>query len=411
MSDTPPIKPAIVAEVKPRTLDFSLSESKWARLVRRLPSVEQLGAFLRTLVWVAPLTLLIWVYAEREQTVTVPAPPFPIEVKTAAPNRLVKLRGPADGNLVAEFSGPRAKIDKVKELLLPKPDGAAIQIFIDPQLSEGPQELLAVSQLNNHPIFKNNGITVKSCQPPYLKVDIDSFESKEVEVVIEDPRVGAMLSEKAVFSPPYVKVRAPAQTFEDARYNNKLYLTALVNYDQLKNRTGTVVLDNVPLQWQNYKDHIDLALPTVKATLTLKQADVSYTIPALSIRQNLPPKLDKTYEAEYVDSIPNVEVLGPPDVIEAIKKEPGKHVIVSLMVDRNAQPGVEQREQKLKIELPQGVRLTDDTLKVANNWLYTLVKRQQKCASAARRAPLRVAAKGVLSCGGGVGRIQSTRHG
>ena len=374
MADTPSIKPAVVAEVKPRTLEYALHDSKWLRWRRRLPSVEQLGAFMRTLVWVAPLTLLIWIYAEREQTVTVPAPPFPIEVKTAAPNRLVKLRGPADGNLVAEFSGPRAKIDKVRELLLPKPDGAAVQIFIDPQLSEGAQELLAVNQLNNHPIFKNNGITVKSCQPPYLKVDIDKFEERELPVAIEDVKVKALMSGDGAFSPATVKVRAPSQTFEDADYRQKNYLTPQITVEQLKNRTGQVVLENVPVQWQNYKEHVGFATPAVTVTLSLKQADVSYTIPSLPIWQSLPPKFDDEGRAEYADAIPNVEVIGPPETIEAIKKEPGKHVEVRLKVDRYAM-GKGEQIAKLEFKLPPGVSISESTLQRANAWKYTLVAR------------------------------------
>jgi hypothetical protein len=381
MPDTPTLKAAgtdatdaVMPQVKPRTMEFSLAESKWARIRRHVPSAEQLASFFRTLVWVAPLTLLIWVYAEREQTVTVPAPPFPIEVKTAAPNRLVKLRGPADGNLVAEFSGPRAKIDRVKELLLPKPDGAAIQIFIDPQLSEGPQELLAVSQLNNHPIFKNNGITVKSCQPPYLKVDIDKYEDRDLPVAIDDLKVLALVTNPQ-FSPPTIKVRAPSQMFEQAG-NSKMYVAAQINPDQLRNRTGTVTLENVPIVWHNFKDNVLYSNPMVKAALTMKQADETYTIAALPVNQTLPPGLDAKYRVEYTDSITNVEVTGPPGQIDLIRKEPNKYVSVSFKVDAFAKEGEDQKSVKLDFKLPAGVSLTAKMQPTVDNWSYKLVKRE-----------------------------------
>ena len=178
MPQAPPMKPAgptiVTDAVKPRTLDYTLGDSRWSRFTRHLPSGEQVLSFLRTLIWVAPITLLVWVYAEREQIVTVPSDPFQIGVKTTAANHIVTLSYPQEGMLVPEFSGPRAQIDKIKKLLVPTSDGPAVTLYIDPQPQAGGgariQELLTVSQLNNHPLFKDNGITVKSCQPPFLKV-------------------------------------------------------------------------------------------------------------------------------------------------------------------------------------------------------------------------------------------------
>jgi hypothetical protein len=374
MSDTPPIKPAaptLSAEVKPHTLDYSLTESKWSRFTRHLPSGEQLLSFLRTLVWVAPLTLLIWIYAEREQTVTVPSAPFPIEVKTTAANHIVTLTYPQDGMLVPEFSGPRAKIDRVKELLVPKAEGAAVQLFIDPQFGPNTHDLLTVSQLNNHPLFKNNGITVKSCQPPFLKVRVDVMKDDELKVVAT-PEIRRLLKEDPVFSPPTVRVRGPSQHFEDAMYNSKYYLEAQIPAEQLKNKTGPVTLESVPIKWF-YKDHVLFATQTVKATLSLKQSDVEYKIPSLSVRQELPPGLDDV-KVDYPGTIANVTVIGPPDQIERIKKEPDKYVIPRIQIDSLAKPD-ERKEAALKFEMPPGVVLSQETQDRANKWFYTLVKR------------------------------------
>src|SRR5688572_1594835 len=187
MSDTPPIKPAaLTAEVKPRTLEYSATESRWHRMARHMPSGEQIVSFLRTLIWVAPLTLLIWIYAEREQTVTVSSAPFHVEVKTTAANHIVTLSYPQDGMLVPEFSGPRANIDRVREKLVPRADGGGLTLTIDPQFGPGLHDLLTVNQLNNHALFKNNGITVKSCQPPFLKVRVDVVKTDELPVVVSE---------------------------------------------------------------------------------------------------------------------------------------------------------------------------------------------------------------------------------
>ena len=375
MSDTPPIKPAtLTAEVKPRTLDYSISESKWSRFTRHLPSGEQILSFLRTLIWVAPLTMLIWIYAEREQTVTVPSAPFQVEVKTTAANHIVTLSFPPDGMLMPEFSGPRAKIDKVKELLVPKADGAPVTLFVDPQLGSGSRDLPTVSQLNNHPLFKNNGITVKNCQPPFLKVRVDVLKDEELPVVVSS-EVRKLLKDDPVFSPPTVKVRAPSQHFEDAAYGQKWYVEAQIRPEQLKNKTGSVTLENVPVTWF-YKEHVLFATTTVKANLSLKQADVEYVIPSVTVLKVSPTGTDEQYRVEFADIIANVKVVGPPDQIEKIKRDPGKNVSALLRIDSALNVPVDvDIKQELKFEVPPGVTVAPETLERARDWKYRLIKR------------------------------------
>ena len=174
----PTLKPASTS-LKSHRLDYAPPLTFWERVRRRFPAPEQVTTFSKNLISVAPLTLLIWVYAEREQVTDEKPRSVSIEVKTNDRNRIVVLRSPADKNIVVELSGPRAKLEQVNQLLQPKPDGpAAIEIDIDPRLKPGGQELPTVGQINNLPIFRDHGITVKSAQPPYLRVDIDTYETR-----------------------------------------------------------------------------------------------------------------------------------------------------------------------------------------------------------------------------------------
>src|SRR4051812_26806963 len=104
MADPTPLKP-VSTEVRP--LNYAPPLSLGERVRGHLPSGEQFFGFLKTLIWVAPLTLLIWVYAEREQAVTVAGVTFPVDVRTVDHNRIVQLRSPADKNIIVELSGPR----------------------------------------------------------------------------------------------------------------------------------------------------------------------------------------------------------------------------------------------------------------------------------------------------------------
>src|SRR5258706_5315713 len=170
MADTPlnPVPPSVTIK-KSRALDYAPPLTVRERFGRYLPSGGQFVNFLQNLIWVVPLTLLIWIYAGREQTVTLSTEPVSIDVRTNDHNRIVTLRLPRDKNIIVELSCPRAQLDRVRELLRPKPDGeAAVQIYVDPQIDLDAPQLLTVDEITYLPVFRSNAINVQSAQPPYL---------------------------------------------------------------------------------------------------------------------------------------------------------------------------------------------------------------------------------------------------
>src|SRR5881392_2688309 len=83
--------------------DTSTNLRRW---FTRTFTLENLFVTLKTLAWVTPLTILIWVYAEREQVTSRPVT-IPIAVKSVDPNRIVRLRS-GDESVSAQISGPNA---------------------------------------------------------------------------------------------------------------------------------------------------------------------------------------------------------------------------------------------------------------------------------------------------------------
>ena len=69
-------------------LDYASSLRRWSG---RMFTLENLSSGLKTFMWVAPLTILIWVYAEREQVVQKEVT-LPIAVKSTDPKLIVSLR-------------------------------------------------------------------------------------------------------------------------------------------------------------------------------------------------------------------------------------------------------------------------------------------------------------------------------
>ena len=84
---------------------------RWARDTF---SREQFVAALKQLAWVAPLTVLIWVYAEREQRTTDANVRFTVEVHSNNPKVFVRLLEPNDGYVSADLTGARSQLDKLR---------------------------------------------------------------------------------------------------------------------------------------------------------------------------------------------------------------------------------------------------------------------------------------------------------
>src|SRR4051794_14364070 len=110
--------------------DRKVSAKRWAAIVRRwfreTFSREQLVSGLRSLVWVAPLTVLIWIYAEREQVDRASAQ-FPIEVRSGAPGQVAHMADSRGGIVMATIRGPKAKVGQAVEALQA---GAPVQVFV-----------------------------------------------------------------------------------------------------------------------------------------------------------------------------------------------------------------------------------------------------------------------------------------
>jgi hypothetical protein len=362
---------------KPASPNYAPPLTAFERFGRYLPSGEQFLNFLKNLIWVIPLTLLIWVYAEREQTVTLSTEPVSIDVRTNDHNRIVNLRLPQDKNIIVELSGPRAQIDRVREFLRPKPDGeAAVQIYIDPQIGVGVQQLLTVAQINNLPVFKNNGITVKSAQPPYLSVDIDEYDRRSVPVKAP-PEIADMLTDQTRFVPDVVEIRAPQQILKRAEAAGPLFVYAdLPKREELKTKTGAVTFDNVPVYWPGQRENVTFTPSTVSAKLDIKQRDVEYTIPSVPIYKETPSDFDDRFVLKYMSPITNVGITGPAEQIDLIKKGDFKvkaRLEISSITDYKTNVAM---KKPLQWELPPGVSLTAETQARAN-WDFRVLDRDR----------------------------------
>src|SRR3954451_22007031 len=112
---------------------------RWAR---NTFTRDQIANGLRSLLWVAPLTVLIWIYAEREQSIESKTPvSIPIMVVSTDPQRVVTLKRPADGQVSAYLYGPNGRVEAVREKLLDPRNFAPVRIEIRRDTPVGDQRL------------------------------------------------------------------------------------------------------------------------------------------------------------------------------------------------------------------------------------------------------------------------------
>jgi hypothetical protein len=311
---------------------------------------QNLKSFAKTLVWVAPLTLLIWAYAEQGQEIGKPDVSASIELKSTDPSRTVTLLSPSEQVITCDLWGPQSNLDRVSDSLVP---GNPLAITIDQSLPLGEHEIETLPKIENDPRFKNLGITVQKASPPFLLVYVDRMETREVPI-----EVPASLSsiQTAIFTPPTVRITGPTQALDKiAKEHGHLSAIADIASLPILNSPGQHAPVSVSLIPPD-SDGVTITPQTVQATLTVKESDVTYTLTNLPILLMADNYVVNTYKVAWDPPIyPAVKVVGPPDMIDELN-EHTVHPIAALQI--NSDDVKNPRSKDLMIlDLPPGVRL------------------------------------------------------
>src|SRR5687768_404898 len=287
-----------------------------AALVRRWArdtfNREQLLSSLRALAWVAPLTLLIWIYAEREQQVDRIAR-FQIAVKSAEPSQVSSFVSASDQNVTANLKGPKARLDKALEQLDPRSGGGPVTILIDGNRTPNQYEIDILAQIQKDFRLESNGVTVEACTPRYVRFDVDVLQ--EVELTVKaDPQ--ARFPTPPTFDPPMVKIMAPAAAVRAAAAKGEIYAKATLPTLS----PGTHSLKTVPVTVEGLDPKIPVRPSTVSAQVEVGQADVEGVIasvpvfPLVEVDQQAMDNLKLRFD-QFVS---NVKVVGPPEKIRRL---------------------------------------------------------------------------------------------
>ncbi|HEY1629363.1 MAG TPA: hypothetical protein VGF52_05860 [Tepidisphaeraceae bacterium] len=361
-----PIRPG--TSLGARAAGRFLALGRWGR---QSMSRSNLLAGLKTLSWLVPLTLLIWIYAEREQIDKADNISIPIEIQSVDYNKHISLQM-EDKNVVAELSGPRSQLEEIRQKLLPQGDRPSVVLRIDPPL--GQYNPNTADLLNASPIFAHTGVTISNCKPASLPIFVDEFVERDVDV--QAPPSVSNLVKQPIFDPKQVKIRAPQREMDRIESSGRLVAYADMASTGVLDKPGNheavvrVTSPGLNVQDASYNP------ANVSANFDVRQSDVQFTIPSVVVNLEGPNYLLNKYEVQYKDTIYDVKVMGPPDKIAALQRDDTTKPYGILHVtgdDRPTPTSAGQHTRRLEFKMPDGVRLDpqDDQRSID----FTLVER------------------------------------
>ncbi len=324
------------------------------RWVRRIFSQDRVAGAAKTLGWVAPLTFLIWIYAEREQISKRQLPiPMPITVTSADPRMVVTLLRPQDGMILVDLEGPRSQLDSLDQKFSRGGEVEAVKVVLD-KLAKGPREIPTARAVRDDPLFVSRGISVTNCQPPVLQVLVDELEEREMPVAAPSSVTNL---ESATFEPSKIRVRAPKRAWERAPADTLMVayadLASSAELDKPGERQLTGVRVYVP--WLRDEPHVTITPNTIKVALEVRQADRQLRLPSVVVYPSGPAFLLRQNRVECPDTITNVTVVGPPDKIALLERSDYPKPWALLEVRTDDATGSTRRKRLRIMDLPKGV--------------------------------------------------------
>ena len=288
-------------------------------------SKEQLLSGLKQLAWVAPLTLLIWVYAEREQQTSATLR-FPVAARSSDPNVFVRVSDPGEGIVQATFEGSRNRLEEVTGQV-----GADHPVYVDvpPDFKPGAHTFPVAAIVNRDGRFQGlTWVSGPNSTPVRVEVVVEPMVEQTLAVQLR-PQDRERFSRHA-FTPAKVKVRMPGDVARQARAESGGELVAYADLGPLTEKSPGLDLTIPDVRVYVDKadsDDVKIEPAAVSASLTLVEANRTYTILEVPVSLTGAGGVFDEYRVELNPAtLFNVEVVGPPRAIEELERNEGADV-------------------------------------------------------------------------------------
>lgn len=322
---------------------------RWARDTF---SREQLVAGVKQFAWVAPLTLLIWIYAEREQQDDETLR-FPVTVRSTNPQFHARLVDPIDGFVQVTVRGTRSRLEEIVRQI-----GSRDPVMVDAVADgkTGVQSIPLETILNHETRFR--GLAVESSTPTHVGVDVDRIDEVTLPVQLRDEDKGQV--QEAVFTPGHVKVRVPHQIAVAAQNANQGQLVAYADLGKLTPGKSTRSNVRVLIAGVETADPVRIVPPTVAAAFDVRAADQAYTVANIPVTMDVTQNVNNAYSIRYTPpSVFNLMVRGPREAIERLSNNVTR-VTASIPVT-SADAEQETQDKKIIFVLPPDIRIHEDS--------------------------------------------------
>ena len=320
----------------------------------------------KTFLWVAPLTVLLWVYAEQEKLDRPKDVPARIEVRGGSPDRIVTLLSSREISL--DLEGPTSGVEQVRSALT-DPRGSPLEILVNEQPPfEG--DISVAERLSNTDLFTRNAVSVKRASP--VRVRVEARVRQDVPLIVKADQKHIA----NIVDPAAISIDGPDSVVRDKRIVAIADLSALANKDVADGAAELPVglfigdgnsfsplTNSLVLFPRTVRAKIETPKVTiVKKTLTksipiVVEAPAVYLAPLSSTDESYRLKLDKV-------NLPNITVSGPPEAVEQLIGATSKFsaaVILRLTTENFHTAG--QQEAKLNPDtdfiMPPGVKVVD----------------------------------------------------
>ncbi len=157
----------------------------------------------------APLTVLLWVYAEQEKLERQNDIRVKVEVTASSPDRIVTLISPDDRELRLDLKAPSASVYAVRGIITDPRDGPLKIVVNEPPPYEG--DVSVADRLARSELFSSRAVVVERAEP-VLRVRVEARVRRDIPLVVRpDQKTIANIIE-----PKTVSVDGPESLFRQS---------------------------------------------------------------------------------------------------------------------------------------------------------------------------------------------------
>ena len=347
--------------VSPARISFGW-RANWRRRVRQFLQPDNLKEFGTTMALVAPLTVLIWVWAEREQISIEPTKlPLAIDVQSADPGHTMSVVNDLSQRetVLLDLTGPRSGLDEVKLAL--KDRQLTVDVTDHYEIG-GPYDIRLQPLLDGQDVFRRYGVSVQGVTPETVRVSVDRLVEKDLPL-----RIPADLATRVQLISTdldKVKVRGPEKVIKALEADGKLRADLDLSGDPelLSALPGTRLSPRkVAVRSLNIAGvSLDTSqMPTVTLQISQEREGV---IPSMVINISQPAALNAPIRID-APTLTNVKIIGPTsDVIDRLVRDESDSRPYAELVFKREDKGTSGSRMPVFRNLPPGVRVKEGTV-------------------------------------------------